>query len=192
MVNSMMSPQFILRIAGYVALGVSVLLAFLSVQYFFSHDIKGVMDDLSGKSRARGGTVRTGLGSRPSGHSRRAPSGSKKKNASSAPMPMPTTGSAAPDFSTGVQDDVDTVLDTALRSVNNYVDDGKSYKKEAIDEIGTTLEAGVAYPKKDGRTMSATLEAPTLVEADFASEAGAFRMVRRVVLIHSREVIAAR
>ena len=49
-----MSPQVILRIAGIALLVIGALFAFLAIHYFVSNDIRGVMDDLSGKARAKG------------------------------------------------------------------------------------------------------------------------------------------
>lgn len=50
----MMNLQTILRIAGIALLVVAVLFALLAIQYYLSRDIRSVMDDLSGKARARG------------------------------------------------------------------------------------------------------------------------------------------
>lgn len=50
----MLNPQTILRIAGIALLVVAVLFALLAVHYYLTQDIRGVMDDLSGKTRARG------------------------------------------------------------------------------------------------------------------------------------------
>ena len=50
----MVDLQLVLRIAGIAALVVSVAFVALAVQYYLSRDIRGVMDDLSGKTRARG------------------------------------------------------------------------------------------------------------------------------------------
>ena len=49
-----MTPQVILRIAGIAALVVALLFAILAIHYFLTNDIRGVMDDLSGKARAKG------------------------------------------------------------------------------------------------------------------------------------------
>ena len=50
----MLNLQTILRIAGIALLVVAVLFALLAIQYYLSRDIRSVMDDLSGKARARG------------------------------------------------------------------------------------------------------------------------------------------
>ena len=70
-----MQPQFILRIAGIVALVIAALFALLAIQYYLSQNIRAVMDDLSGKKRARGVARRgsTDAGGRRPGASR--PSG---------------------------------------------------------------------------------------------------------------------
>ncbi len=49
-----MSPQFILRIAGIALLVIALLFVLLAIHYFVTNDIRGVMDDLSGKARAKG------------------------------------------------------------------------------------------------------------------------------------------
>jgi hypothetical protein len=49
-----MNLQTILRIAGIALLVAAALFALLAIQYFLSKDIRSVMDDLSGKARARG------------------------------------------------------------------------------------------------------------------------------------------
>ena len=49
-----MSTQDILRIVGIVLLVVAVVFTVLAVHYFITNRIKEVMDDLSGKARAKG------------------------------------------------------------------------------------------------------------------------------------------
>ena len=84
-----MSAQDILRIVGIVLLVIAVVFTVLAVHYFITNHIKEVMDDLSGKARAKG----------VAGAQKRTAAQAKKKAATqdkaSGRKPAVTTGSVA-------------------------------------------------------------------------------------------------
>lgn len=165
-----MTPQVILRIAGIVALVVSVLFAVLAVHYYLTQNIRAVMDDLSGKARARG---MAGTRARSMGEAR----GTRRGEQAAARRPgarkaeVTDEAPSVPAFAADVPDD---------------------------DDLGTKLVPATVGPAAPGGTEAeATYEtaadAGSTGDEDRAPEthgAGLFCVTRRIVMIHAQEIIA--
>lgn len=152
-----MSPQLILKIVGIAALVVSALFALLAVHYYLTQNIRAVMDDLSGKARARGvaGTRSRANAERGSGQHRPAPAPAVKQGQVEPAAPAsPAMGD--------------------LFSALPEEDDG-----------GTMLVAAASSVPTGAQPQQPAQPAPQDVAP------ASFQLTRRVVLIHSREVIVA-
>ena len=182
-----MSVQLILRIAGIAALVFSALFAMLAVHYYLSQDIKGVMDDLSGKARARGVA-----GARKRAHEASRPAAARSgRVATATPVerdeieeaPRMATDSPVPSAPMPMldEDDVDTVLVAATVRAGESTAGGAVVPSEA-GEV-----AAPAYVRQKSQTTDASVLAG---EAAGAAPA-IFRLTRSIVMIHSQEVIAA-
>lgn len=157
----MLTPQLILRMLGIAALVVAALFAVLAVHYYLTNNIRAVMDDLSGKARAQG-VARTQRRAAKAGEGKRSQTRRPARSKTPASQTVATPApAAAPEM------DLPQMV---------VVDD---------EGPGTQLVAAAA-PRQ--------MPAPQPVAPKQASATPApatFRVTRRVVLIHSQEVIAA-
>lgn len=164
-----MQPQFILRVVGIAALVVAVLFALLAVHYYLTQNIRAVMDDLSGKTRARGVA---GARTRVSSDSRRS-----ETHRSSRQNVAPAAGS------------VDSASPTAQprRAEVTPAPQPMPMAFEDEDDTGTVLVGAVhSGASAAGDTSQKPSPAPETVPGDKPL----FRITRSIVLIHSQEVIA--
>ena len=157
----MLTPQHILRVLGIAALVVAALFAVLAVHYYLTNNIRAVMDDLSGKARAQG-VARTQRRAAKAGEGKRSQTRRPARSKTPASQPVATPApAAAPEM------DLPQMV---------VVDD---------EGPGTQLVAAAA-PQQ--------MPAPQPVapkQAGATPAPATFRVTRRVVLIHSQEVIAA-
>lgn len=185
-----MTPQLILRIAGIAFLVVSGLFGILAVHYYLSQNIRAVMDDLSGKTRAQGvaGARRRASAERGRGVSRR-PSraasmtpgqGEAEQAVDESAFETGGALSAMPPFD--AEDDMGTVL----VSVSSVTPDSATMRDE--DGAATMLETDAAFGTS-ATPASATNDTDGL--GIDGTGVAAFRVTRRVVMIHATEIIAA-
>lgn len=174
-----MTPQLILRVVGIAALVIAVLFAVLAVHYYLTQNIKSVMDDLSGKARARGvaGTKRRAVEEAGKGGKRHMPHDTAAREgvveeASAAPEAASVFAAQIDD-----EDDVGTVLVAPTFA-------GAASAALSEDDAGTAMTSEDAQA---GRVSEGDAVAGGASELDSAL----FRVTRRLVMIHSQEVIAA-
>lgn len=182
--------QLILRIAGIAFLVVSGLFFILAVHYYLSQNIRAVMDDLSGKTRAQGvaGARRRAGAERGKGVSRRpSRAASMVPEQGEAELPadesVPGTADALPAMPPfDEEDDMGTVL-VAVASVP-----AGFAAPQGEDGMATMLETDAAFA-----TSAASASAAHDNEALGIDGPGAasFRITRRIVMIHATEIIAA-
>lgn len=183
-----MSAQQIVYYIGLASFALSAIMAVLSVYTYFTLDIRGVMDDLSGRRRAT---------AQPIGRRIRSRSGFRGRGGSAT---VDRTVSTSADLDLQVideEDNVETVVDTALRpsavsssAVNSDKSTGNAYKNAAQSTYGTyhRNDIGLDAGEVEKTVVEGAGELATEVdESDFAS---AFRISRRIVFIHSDEVIS--
>ena len=183
----MITPQLVFFVAGIVLLVVAVVLAIVAAVYFFRQNIRGVMDDLSGRTRQQ----HAGTDSRRSGRSKRHRDGVRAQGPDVVPD---QAAPKAPAFvSQPAEDELDTVLDTKLRKVPQRYAAVSPDGGDANDDIPTVVTSLGQGP--DDADVPTTVESdddiPTQVEAAPGDATGVFRVTRSIVAIHTNEVITA-
>ena len=168
-----MSPQVILRIAGIALLVIGALFAFLAIHYFVSNDIRGVMDDLSGKARAKGVA---GARGRAMSQGMRS-SQSRRRSDGRAQAPAVTKGTVS----------------TAESAESLFEGHEAPQPAVALDEEDGM---GTMVVDVDFGAMAAPAQTDTsggIAEPGQDSPAGAvaFRVTRSIVLCDSNQIIAA-
>ena len=183
-----MDAQFVLRVVGIAALAIAALFAVLAVQDYLSQDIRGVMDDLSGKTRARGvaGVRRSAASDRRRETTRRA-----------AATPVVAAVAADDAGTTSEESQVALVgksgsgMSPSARGEGGFgfepsLDELETMVEPAEDELETMVEP--AEDELETMVEPAEDELETMVEG--APDTG-FRVTRRVVHMSSQQVIAA-
>lgn len=177
------TPQLILRVAGIAALVIAALFAALAVHYYLTQNIKAVMDDLSGKARARGvaGTKRRSVEDAGRGGKKRASRDAVARQGvvEEAPAVADAEQAGQPIFAAQVddEDDAGTVLVAPTYA-------GAAMSLSSEDDVAT-----VVAPED---TQTGRVREGGAVDSDAAVPSSAlFRMTRSLVMIHSQEVIAA-
>lgn len=187
-----MTAQQIVFYIGIAAFVVAAALAAWSVYTFFALDVRGVMDDLSGRRRVVG---QSGAGARRG----RSGGAARRSNAVNAETAQAGQVQFSEVRAVDDEDNVETVVDAALRPV--------SVPSAAINSDKTTASAyksaaqgmGGTYHQNDAASSAHELDAPTMVDGgdevptsvEGAMALPVFRVSRRIVLIHSDEVISA-
>ena len=174
-----MSPQLILRIAGIAALVIAALFAVLAVHYYLTQDIRGVMDDLSGKARARGvaGTRR-----RASERSTAGPSRQGRAAAAVAPVRQGEV-QAAPA--------VAAPADPVPAPMPAFALADEAGPSTMLVAAGRTEGVVSAPPAHDVEDDLETMVAPEGKEPPVGtSPSSGFHLTKSIVMIHSQEIIA--
>lgn len=172
-----MDMQLILRIVGVVLLVIAALFAVLAVHYYLTQHIRAVMDDLSGKARAQGvAQVRRDTAAPSRGGARR-----QARDATPATVDEPA---AAPARSAGVVEPAPVF---------------QAFPEDEGDS-GTVLVASAFSARPNEDDLATMVEPEAVSEDDLATEVApeeqassarpTFRLTKRIVLIHSQEVIA--
>ena len=179
-----MDMQLILRIVGIVLLVIAALFAVLAVHYYVTRHIRAVMDDLSGKARAQGvAQVRRDTAAPARGGAARQAHDAAPA-ASAAPAAAPVRSAAveepAPLFQSlpEEEDGSGTVLvASAFNALPNEDDLATIVEPEPADEDDLATEVAA-------EESAAPASAPATSRTNF-------RLTRRIVLIHSQDVIAS-
>ena len=185
----MPSLQTILFFAGIAFIVLAVVLAIVAIAYYVKQDIRGVMDDLSGKARQRGG-MSQGSASRRSSARRRKRTPAKAEGTMLAGAEV---REAQVKTSDSKEDELETVLDTKLRKVSRVSTGSNANKNEAADEVPTLVTSTDGY-YKNGKPESRIQmgdEAPTQVERALGRASSTFVVTRSIISINSGEVITA-
>lgn len=166
-----MSMQDILRIAGIALLVIAALFVILAIHYFVTNDIRGVMDDLSGKARARGvaGTRRATAASQ----SRKAAQARERAGAKAA-KPQVTKGTVASAQAEAPQPEASQAASVAIDE-----DDMGTLVVDAdfgAAPVGINKEAMGGSPAPGQGASQGTV---------------AFRVTRTIILCDSDKIIAA-
>ena len=174
----MITPQLVFFIVGIVALVAAVGLLIAAGVYFVRQDIRGVMDDLSGKTRQGGADAGRGARRRRSAPARPAAVAPHNVGVvareSAAAMARPS------------EDEVDTVLDTKLRKVpqgGQIISDGRDIN----DDMPTLVTSAEGYHQANMPEMSREDGIPTEV----GESTSGFVVTKSLVAIHANEVITA-
>jgi len=217
----MLTPQFILRVLGIAALVVAVLFAVLAVHYYLTQNIRAVMDDLSGKARARG--VTSGRRRAAERTSSEGPRGHRAKPAAAPvrqgevepapqelafPEPMPAAepvpAAMAGNALAFDEDEAGTMLVSATSlgalaatsedDLETMVGDATTSDDDLETMVGDADELEDDLETMVGGDDAAEDDLATMVESEAEPSATpvAFRLTRNVVMIHSAEIIASR
>ena len=192
------TPQLVFMVLGIVALVVAAVLLVMAIAYYVRNDIRGVQDDLSGKTRQGQATSATN-------RSRR-----RRDTYHPAQVDTPSFAAVDPDdeqvrnVAGGVvqpaEDDLDTVLDTKLRKIAN-AGAVSSDTYDVNDDIPTLVTSAGDYhnssvPERNVNDEDAPTmvegeegELPTEVEAAAADGRPSFVVTRSILAIHANEVI---
>lgn len=201
----MVTPQFVFMVMGITSFVVAAILLVVSVFYFVRNDVRGVMDDLSGKTRQVGASQ----GPRPRRRASWARQTGRESMAPQAGIPFSVQQSTAmgqagrqTPVSQSVEDDLDTVLDTKLRRVAaNYggvssdiqdVNDGIPTLVTSVGEYHRNNMSEMNLGDADSPTMVESAEdgMPTQMESRSAAYDSRFVVTKSILAIHSKEVIA--
>lgn len=184
-----MTPQQIVFYVGIALFVIAFALAIWSVYTFFSLDIRNVMADLSGRKRASdAGAGRRGR-TTGSAHARRY-TDEAQATASEA-----TEGYRYED----AEGAADTSVDTALRSISARSEIVNYDTRTVIDYKPGEAVDNRFYHRNAGQNSFNGEDVPTEVESVQSTQAttgasrasGSFRITRRIVFVHSGEVIVA-
>jgi len=186
------TPQQVVFYIGISAFVVAAAMAAWSAYTVLALGVRGVMDDLSGRRRVVG---QSSVGSR----RKRAGGAARRSNAAAAEVIEMGQGQFSEVRAVDDEDNVETLVDAALRpvavsstEVNSDKTKASAYKSAAQGMRGTYHQNGVsnvAHEVDAPTTVDGGDEVPTSVEG--AAPLPAFRVSRRIVLIHSDEVISA-
>ena len=185
-----MTPQQVVWYIGIAAFVVAVALAIWSIYTFFSLDILNVMADLSGRKRSsESGTM---------GRRTRLVGGSRSRRYSDATQEA-DQGSAFDAQLDDAEANIDTVVDTMLRPVSSHDEIVSSDIKPVIDYNTDDALDPRFYHRNDGDSSLIDADVPTETAGDEDAPtevadvrfADSFRITRRIVFVHSGEVIVA-
>lgn len=191
----MITPQLVFMVAGIVSLVTSVILLIVSIAYFMRNDIRGVMDDLSGKTRTSGTATHARSESGRAKRQKRKGHTSIQDQVSQDASVRETQG----DGFQSLEDDLDTVLDTKLRKVTPGI---SSDTHNINDDTPTVVTSIGEYHQEDSHEMklknqngSDVLDGtegalPTQVESEPVAYGNQFVVTKSILAIHSQEIIA--
>lgn len=206
------TPQAILMYLGIAALLVAVLFVALAAHTFFHEDIRGVMDDLSGRRRAN--AVGSAVSRRRTRTTTRRPHVEPAVAGAGGQLATPATGTGGPARSQMTppatshgpvaaippasrpavdaygEDAAETVVDEELGVTRRSLGaDFGAYAQEddIATQVATTLEDG-----QDGPDAGADAGPATVAYVMPHQDTPYFRVTRRVVAISSDEVIGER
>ena len=202
----MPAPQTILLFIGIAAFVVSAVLLGIAVRTYFALDIRGVTADLAGKARSR--DSRTGAGRR--GFQRRRTSSSTMRRSANDDFEMHSTDNIEN------EDDVETAIDESPSprkvAVNSVLPKSGFDKNDETpttvdqrvadrdDETPTTVDEQIAvndgddtstivFGEEDHESIEDNNEL-TLKRLSSEAKSPRFVLVKRIVILHSDEIIA--
>lgn len=193
--------QLALLVASIAAFAVAVLLLVWAAHTYVSQDIRGVMNDLSGKSRQ---------GNRASGSARRRRQGVQRHTLhggvsvdSAAGLVDAAVQGVAHAPGPVSEDDLDTVLDTKLRKLPQEYVQVSSDMHDVNDDMPTLVTSIPDYHQNDAADANVgdaddptyvgqdSDDVPTEVEGTTSSDAHPFVITQSILAIHSSEIITA-
>ena len=192
------TPQLVFIVLGIVALVVAAVLLIMAITYYVRNDIRGVQNDLSGKTRQ--GQAASASNRSRRRHDTRRPSQADAPSFAAVDPDDEQVRNVAGGVVQPAEDELDTILDTKLRKVTGAVSIS-SDTYDVNDDIPTLVTSAGDYhnfsvPERnvndeDAPTMveGEEEELPTEVEAAAADGRPEFVVTRSVLAIHANEVI---